>query len=519
MKAHEQAQSNDKIVAIISRIRSKNVRLWIEDGALRYKAPKGALTSQELEELKSYKEQVTASLSQSANDREIASEFRVTSTAEYFPLTHPQLAHWRANNLAARPSLRNLMLVLRFSGRLDISCLDQSLVETALRHDALRTQIVTIDGLPKQKVCRANSNYLQNGDLVRLPHNTKDSEIKRLLETYALEPVDVSRDALFSARLLRLNADVHVLALALEHLVSDRWSMNILHRELLEIYKCKSKGLAVSLSPISVQFSDFALWQNQQQNWWLQQHGKYWADRMHGGSRARFPTNPTRIKNVKTAWKSIPLELDSDVTAKLRKWCLATGTTLAMSVFCAYTALTLRWCSTSDAVIGYQILARLDPKVENTVGYFSSALFLRIQTSIGDRLIDLLRSVTQEYCSAYNHVDSGYLDAQVSELDFVRTTIFNWLPHEPGGNLDQILPLAGDLVSSPVPFAHPGSARYDLEPQVVFEDRGNKIVGSVSFPETRFQAEQMEKFSRNIVMFVVILSSLPETSLANIRLI
>ena len=155
-------------------------------------------------------------------------------------------------------------------------------------------------------------------------------------------------------------------------------------------------------------------------------------------------------------------------------------TTTVMGVFAAYTALALRWCDTSDAAIGYQISGRDDPGVGNTIGYFSSTLFLRIRLLTGDRFVDLLRKVTEEYCRAYEHVDSGYFEAQTPPPDYTRTCVFNWLPSILDDEVGEPRRPSRTLVSSQLPFSHPGLTHYDvnLEPSVVFNDLAKPWLGA-----------------------------------------
>ena len=77
-------------------------------------------------------------------------------------------------------------------GRLVVGVLERSLTEVVRRHDVLRTTYPTEDGLPRQKVAKAESLRLPIVDLRGLPEAL--SEARRRLKHEATRPFDLARD-------------------------------------------------------------------------------------------------------------------------------------------------------------------------------------------------------------------------------------------------------------------------------------------------------------------------------------
>src|ERR1700730_1834988 len=94
------------VADVLAYARRAGVRLWSEDGQLRYKAPVGSLTQEVIEGLRRFRYQIVDSLEVSSAmdcDRP-ASHVRL----DHAPLTFTQLAYWRSSHAHNRPALRQL---------------------------------------------------------------------------------------------------------------------------------------------------------------------------------------------------------------------------------------------------------------------------------------------------------------------------------------------------------------------------------------------------------------------------
>ena len=71
---------------------------------------------------------------------------------------------------------------------------------------------------------------------------------------------------LIRGRLLRVQAEEHVLLITMHHIVSDGWSMGVLLREIAGLYRAYREGRGDPLEPLPIQYADYAQWQRE----WLQ---------------------------------------------------------------------------------------------------------------------------------------------------------------------------------------------------------------------------------------------------------
>lgn len=515
-------ESNDRILDVLESIRKKGIRLWSENGQLHYKAPNGALTQDEIERLRVSRYQIVALLEGVTGAEPVESRLEPRRTHDRVPLAFSQLAHWYVYRLSERLAIRQVASATRLRGRLNIDALRHSAAEIVRRHDALRTRIVVCDGTPMQEIDESGGCELEVDDLTNVSKRYHEVEVKRLIEQLILEPIDVAVGPLFGARVLKLCDDEHVLILAMEHMISDGFSLNVLARDLLTAYTQAVRGRACSLPPIPMQFADYAARQRSAQNKWIKKHGAYWTERLAGCQRLKFPEDRRSSTDVHVGWGTVPVQISRELKAELRQWCRLRQTTVVMSVFAAYVGLVLRWCDVPEAVFKYQSDGRSSSKVENAIGYFATLLYLRIQLREDDSFVDLIKQTTEEYCNAYEHADYFYMMAQVPRPEFTRNTVFNWLPR--GSIKPDLSYLDGSedaIACFPVRFEHPMVRNLELEdePFVLLCDGDDEINGDVYFPLNRFSMGTMNRFARNFLVFIRALLSQPEESVKDIRLV
>jgi hypothetical protein len=506
---------DSSVAVVVGHVRRKGVKIWSQDGQLRYRAPRGVLTPEEIARMSASRREIIALLE---------SEQRPTSRPgprqEFAraPLTFSQQNHWQLHRLGERTGVRQLAAAIRLRGRLQFDVLEDCYAELVRRHEALRTRIVTMDGAPVQLISETGPTTLDTHDLQGVSPAAQESEIAALIAGLIMQPIELHSDPLFAVQLARLHADDHVLMVAMEHTISDAFSLDVLLRDLFTLYVHATQGCEHRLPPIPVQLADYASWQRQEHPSWLLKHGAYWAERLAGAERLRFPEGRTGGVPDRVGWGTVPLVIDSQLKAELNEWCRQRHTTAVMAVFTVYVAAVMRWCDVSDAVLRYQTDGRT-PEVENAIGYFAAALHLRVRLTADATFLDLLDTVTQEYCNAHEHADDSYIDAQLPPPPFTHNGRFNWVPHGAANSLLQLEQVG--ISASRLPFEHPLLKTYekDSEPVVLLYESATEISGGVHYPLSRFSDALMQRFGSNFSHFLRVLLQQPGIRVSQLPLV
>jgi hypothetical protein len=508
---------------VLRYFRTKGVHLWSDNGQLRYKAPKGALTQDDIDGLRASRVEIVTFL-EGANGVETI-EPRLwprRKVANRAPLALSQMAHWNAYELNKRRSFRQVISVTRLCGRLSVDALRDGVAEVVHRHDALRTRIVIVEGVPEQHVEESASSDMVLVDLSKLSDACREAEVTRLIEKVVLNEVDLAADPLYEVCLAKLRDDEYVLIVVMDHIIADARSMGIFLRDLFSAYMQSMQGRVVSFPPRPVQFHEFAARQRISQRSWIEKSSAVWIEHMRGYRHLRFPSSSSAVSKSQLGWGVVPVRIERDVKSELREWCRWRRTTIVMSVLTAYVGLVMRWCDVSEVVTQYITDGRVAPEVEDAIGFFASSLYLRTELFPDDRFVDLMNRTTGQYCTAFQHADHfSYAEAQVPRPDFSRNSVFNWVPQGSMGDLSDLVGSQDAIKISPVAFTHPmlKSLERDSEPVIALYDTDSEIVGEVFFPLNRFSRGNMERFGRNFVMFIQRLLGSPEKRVKDIEIL
>src|SRR6185503_16160947 len=109
---------------------------------------------------------------------------------------------------------------------------------------------------PVQAVARSCDAALRIHDLTSLAEPARLAQTGRCIHELILEPVRVDSGPLFGSALVRLSEQDSVLAVAMEHVVADGFSINLLLRDVVTMYCDMSRGRVLSLPPVPIQFAD-----------------------------------------------------------------------------------------------------------------------------------------------------------------------------------------------------------------------------------------------------------------------
>ncbi len=135
----------------IESLRRKGVKVWIEGGALRYRARKGTVTSSDIANILRAEKEISSFLSNADLAKRFEPGLLARPHRTRAQLAFSQLAHWKLRE--CRP-IRQVASVTRLRGPLEVACLKAAVSEVVHRHEALRTRIVLLDGALYRKSSR-----------------------------------------------------------------------------------------------------------------------------------------------------------------------------------------------------------------------------------------------------------------------------------------------------------------------------------------------------------------------------
>ncbi|MGH9374476.1 MAG: amino acid adenylation domain-containing protein, partial [Vicinamibacterales bacterium] len=333
------------------------------------------------------------------------------------PLSFSQQRLWFLDQLEPNSILYNIHTVLYLQDDLDLPSLEKAVTDVIRRHEALRTRFAVADGVAVQVVDAPGTISLPAVDLSRLPRRAAEQEYARRADADIHTPFDLARGPLFRAHVITVDPGDHRLLMTMHHVVSDGWSLGVLHRELEELYDAHSTGREPTLPVLSIQYSDFAVWQRQRlQGDELAQLLGWWRAHLDGAPHViNLPTDRPRPPEQTYVGETQTRGLAPELRPALEALGQREGATLFITLLTAWYVLLHRFSGEDDIVIGTPIANRTRSELEPLIGFFVNTLLIRASINGNPTFRELLRHVRDGANGAYAHQDLPF-ERLVAEL-------------------------------------------------------------------------------------------------------
>lgn len=392
---------------LLATLRDLNVHLYVEQGNLKCKAPKDALSEELKFQLKSRKAELIEALSESGQQSvSITSGLRTAP----LPLSYAQQRLWFLDRLEPDSPLYNMAYAFSLTGHLNVAALAQSFNEIVRRHENLRTVFatgnITENMSPTQQTLPELALSIANVDLTGLPEQACRAVLAKLCRQEAAKPFCLAAGPLMRAMLIALSGE-NILLVTLHHIISDGWSSAILMREFAALYPALSRGEQSPLAELPVQYADFACWQrNRLVGDVLQQQTDYWRNKLDGApSLLELPADRPRPAVMGHCGAQHRFELTEALAEQIHKLGRRYDATLFMLLLTAFKILLFRYSRQQDICVGTPIANRNRLEIEGLIGFFVNTLVLRSDLSGNPQFDALLAQVRNTVLDAQNHQD------------------------------------------------------------------------------------------------------------------
>ncbi|MBV9483693.1 MAG: amino acid adenylation domain-containing protein, partial [Acidobacteria bacterium] len=342
---------------------------------------------------------------------------RRVSRDQVLPLSSAQQRLWFLDQLDPHHAVYNIPGTYRLEGGLDRDILARSLESLTARHESLRTTFVAIDGRPAQVIAPSTSIPIEWVDFTHLPSDTSEQLARERITSEARHPFDLAHGPLLRITVAQLAGGAQLLSICIHHIISDRWSVGVLLRDLLELYEAHSSATEARLPALTVQYADYAAWQKEITGGeGLRKQVAYWAQELKDAPPVlELPTDRPRPAFETYSGDIVSIDMSKELTGKLIALSRAQGTTLFMTLLAAFQVLLARYSGQHDILLGVPFASRRYPEIENLIGLFASTLPLRARLAGNPTFVEILKQAKQQTLAAYAHQDAQF-EKLVEEL-------------------------------------------------------------------------------------------------------
>ncbi|WP_343618692.1 amino acid adenylation domain-containing protein, partial [Flavobacterium sp.] len=321
-------------------------------------------------------------------------EIKKLENQHNYDLSPSQVRYWLLYKIQGKSQEFNIYSTQDLPSNLNFTVFQEAFNILIDRHEILRTVFVEDTGIPKQKV-------LSHSPL-NIPAYQSESIIRNEIFEYEF---DLEVFPLFKVGVLENNTG-HTLYFNIHHIISDGWSIEVISRDLMHIYNALINGKKVELPELSVQYKDYAKWQNDQlQSSEINGYENYWKEKLSGSlPYLQLPSDyASKIKSGDTNSSSYTIYLDSVQKQKIEKLSKSKG----FSTFTLFAAtlkiLLYRLTAEEDIIIGIPAANRNHFQLKDLAGCFINTLVLRDKISAEESFLSWLQQVNETIIDALTY--------------------------------------------------------------------------------------------------------------------
>lgn len=418
-------------------------------------------------------------------------ELRPVQHGRYCRASFTQERLWVLDRLGGGKAAYTIVWHLQMQGEVNIPALNAALNVIVARHDSLRTRFLERDGECLQEIMPAETLSLDVESLTT-------GECEQRLNQLANREFDLTRGPLYRFELLQSGDRNFSLAIVLHHIVCDGWSVDVLARELCELYTAREEEREAILPELPVQFADFALWQRQMLDKpEAARRLAYWKNKLQGAPAGlELPTDRPRPAVASYRGAHVPVTLAPETVEALRALAQRQGVTLYMVLLAAFQVVLSRWSGQDDVVVGSPVAGRMLAETEPMIGFFANTLALRGDLSGDPSFETLLHRTRQTALEAYENQDVPFeriVEVLQPVRDLSRQAIFQVMfgLYSP----DHQLQMTGLELEGREGRTH--SAKIDLNLELT--ETANEVSGHIEYLTGLWDEETMLRFSSHLL--------------------
>lgn len=497
----------------IGSLRHRGLQLWMEGEDLKYRAPRGAIDTSDLADLRARKTELIAFLRAGSGSGDSATRISRVPRTGNMPQSYAQQRLWFLYHLDGPGAAYNIVSQHCLSGPLDPAILEQSFRELCRRHEILRTTFSTENGVPVQIISQE----------VRLPFivtSVSDAaEALRLAEEEAIHVFNLTTGPLLSVRLLRCDAENHILLLTAHHIICDGWSLGLLFGELSALYRAFRHGQESPLPGPELHYVDYAQWQRE----WLtpavletQLH--YWRRLKDAPPLLDLFADGPHSAELSSRGAVESIRIEPDQARRFKLLCQASGVTVFMGMLAVLQALLARHTGQRDIVIGTQVAGRTRNEMEQVLGFFVNTLPLRVDVDVTRPFVALLEQVKQTTLDAMAHQETPF-EKIVEMLQPERTpgrnplvqVMFLWQ----NARMDTLS--LNDVQVQPFTGVARSTSKFDLTLEM--GEIGNGFEGVLEYRTDLFDSRLIRQFGTHLETFFSSIVEYPDRPLASLPML
>lgn len=501
------------VIDLIAQLQACDIKLHLDDEKLKISAPPNTPMDDWLQKIKAAKSEIIAFLKQARQQNQYNEKIVPIGRQSPLPLSFSQQRLWFIDQLQHDASY-NMAGAFEIKGRLDLAALEQAFSAIITRQEQLRVRFVAVAGEPVVEIDNTSTWHLPCVHLA-------DRELPAALEHFRQRPFDLAQGPLFRAELYQLAEQHWVLALAMHHIISDAWSLQVFTRELETFYHAALSGQQTdsALPPLQLHYIDYAAWQREKiQGDYLDTLLAFWKKQLSDCPVLELPLDrPREAEQVRTAARH-SFVLSRELGAQLKALSRQQQVTLFTLLLSAYKVLLYRLSGSDDFCVGVPSSHRHQAQLENLIGFFINSLPLRDPLGTVTTFSALLQRVNKTRLEAEQYQELPFeqlLEHLGVARDLAHPPIFQTMFSLEHRQKNLSLTLEG--AKTHFSALENDAAKFDLT--LTFFEEDDLLCGEFEYNSCLFEATSIESFARYFEQILQDVCAQPDKALDAIKVL
>jgi len=341
------------------------------------------------------------------NGQSRKTDFNNLTTIE-IPTTESQKEIWLATLINPEASTAyNESVRLHLTGSLNITALTNAVKQTFNRHDALRSRF-SADGMT-MLIGPELGFKVPVVDLTGFGSAEAQKKIDRILLDEVEKPFDQIDGPYIRAQILALSGTEHILVITAHHIVCDGWSIDVVMRDIGDLYTAISNNRSAVLAP-SESIVDYARierqWQTSEN---FKEAADYWQNQFNDFiPTLNFPTDRPHPSIKTTNGARVDGTIRQNIVKALRGASAKSGGTFVNILFSAFNLYLYRLTGQHDLVVGMTSAGQSAREMEGVVGHCVNLLPIRSYIDDDMQFSAYMKSVRGKMLDAFDQQHYTY---------------------------------------------------------------------------------------------------------------
>ncbi|MCB2298643.1 non-ribosomal peptide synthetase [Clostridium tagluense] len=333
----------------------------------------------------------------------------------YYPITPNQKGLYIANKNNPYNAESNIPLVLNIEGVVNKDKLQKVLIELINRHEAFRTSFEIVD---EEVVCLIHDKV---GFILEYEEHISE-DISGIVKGF-IKHFDLNSSPLMRALLLKTDEKKYTLIIDIHHIIIDGYSLNILYKELVYLYKDEKLEIKkYDMRDYLVNESEFI------EDEKMKGIEQYWKGKFSDDVKSlNIPYDLNDFKMDGYKGEKVEVTISSMKVSKLTEIANNEKTTLHTVMFALYAVLLNQYSGENEIVIGSISAGRRLPEYKDIIGSFINLIPIMNKIDKDSTFIEFLNKTNENLISSY---ENQYFPFYKLQIDKSINTLLNFHTEE-----------------------------------------------------------------------------------------